>query len=304
MLRFCLLIVSILFLVLTQVASAQERGIRISPALLDIVLDETEDEKQIQVTIENLTNNTVQLALSAIDFRQANETGGIDFSGVDSQDYSYSLASFISFETSSVTIEKGSSETVTIKVMNRPDLSPGGHYAAIVGHQVMNLVDEADRTATVRPAVSSLVLLRKTGGEVFSISLLETNWPKTIMFGFPNRQLELLFQNEGNVHLIPYGTVTISDMFGHEITRGTINNSSSIIFPEARRWLDVRLNPISYKLPVSFVTMNIKGRDSIDKTTFVYQQTALLINPLILIVLTGLIGGSLYYRKRKNAKEA
>jgi len=298
-----LITAAILLFVFPGISFAQEKGIRISPALLDVVIDGDDSEKDIEITIENLTGNTIQLSLTALDFKQANETGGIDFLGIDAQDYSYALASFISFESSIVTIENGERQSVEATVTNRPDLSPGGHYAAIVGHLV-NENNDVDRSAAVRPAISSLVLLRKTGGEVFSQSLLETNWPKTVMFGFPNTQLQLLFQNEGNVHLIPYGTVTIKDIFGQQITRGTINNASSIIFPESRRWVDVRLNPFSYKLPLSFVTMDIKGRDSIDKTTFVYQQTALLINPLILIVLTGLIGGSLYYKKKKNAKKA
>jgi len=296
------IVLILLFLLLPSHSFAQEQGIRISPAFLDITLDPSQTKKDIPIEIENLTSQPVQLSLSAIDFRQANENGGIDFSGIDSQDYSYSLASFISFESTSVTLQAGEKDTINVEVTNRADLSPGGHYAAIVG-QTTN-VEEEGRSASVKPAVSTLILLRKTGGEVFSISLLETNWPKTFMLNFPNNQLKLLFQNEGNVHLIPYGTVSIKDIFGQEITRGSINNASSIIFPEARRWVDVKLAPFNYRIPVSFVTMEIKGRDSIDKTTFVYQQTALLINPIMLTVLSmSLIGGFILYRKKKKKND-
>lgn len=304
MLRFSLFFCSLLFFLLPLKSFAQESGIKISPAFIDVVLEQGEEEKDLNIEVENLTNETIQLSLSAIDFRQANETGGIDFLGIDAQNYSYSLASFLSFETTSITLEKGEKDTIDVKIINRPDLSPGGHYAAVVGHLVTENNDEGE-SAQVRPAVSSLIMLRKTGGEVFSLSLLETNWSKTIMFGFPTHQLQLLFQNEGNVHLIPYGTVTITDIFGQQITKGTINNASSIIFPEAQRLVDVRLNEFEYYLPLSFITMDIKGHDSIDKTTFVYQQTALLINPIVIIVIVLLAIGLIYLRKRKkNAKEA
>lgn len=304
MYRLIILVGLFFFLVFPSSSFAQENGIRVSPAFLEVELDEAESEKEVEIEIENLTNETISLDFFAIDFRQANELGGVDFLGVNSQDYSYSLASFISFETTSITLEKGESQSLNVTITNRPDLSPGGHYAAIVG----NLEGENDRneeSALVKPAVSSLILLRKSGGEVFSISLLETNWPNTLMFGFPNRQLQLLLQNEGNVHLIPYGTVTIKDIFGKEIAKGSINNASSIILPEARRWVDVRLDEINYSLPFSFVTMDIKGRDSIDKTTFVYSQTAILINPILLAILVLISGITIFYlKKRKNAKKA
>lgn len=304
MFKFALLIHLFSFLFLPAGSFAQESGIKVSPAFLEVVLGESESEKDVEVEIENLTDDTVQISLFAIDFRQANENGGIDFLGVNSQDYSYSLASFISFETTSITLQKGEKDTVNVKITNRPDLSPGGHYAAIVGN-VESDTGSLNESAEVKPAISSLILLRKSGGEVFSMSLLETNWPKTLMFGFPDRQMQILIQNEGNVHLIPYGTVIIKDIFGNEITRGTINNGSFIILPESRRWIDVRLNPFSYNFPLSFVTIDIKGRDNIDKTTFVYQQTALLINPVVILgglVLIGLI--TFYFKRRRNAKKA
>ena len=189
---------------------ASTKGITVSPAFTEVILKKGES-KVAEVTIQNNTKETVTFELFPLDFRQGGDFGEISFLGQDSESYSYSLASFLSLETSQVTVEPSGSEQIKVTVEDRESLSPGGHYAAVVG-RIVQENDKSDNTI-ISPSVSSLILVRKVGGERFNINLLDNNWPKGIAFSYPQNTL-LKMQNEGNVHLIPYGTFEVKDIFG------------------------------------------------------------------------------------------
>jgi hypothetical protein len=144
---------------------------------------------------------------------------------------------------------------------------------------------------TILPAVSSLILLKKTGGEQYNLSIREVDWPHNLVEFFYPKKIHVTFQNEGNVHLVPYGRIEIRDMFNRLISKAIINPSSLYIFPSSRRRISLETEPISISLPLSFNTLTIRGQDSLKKTNFAYQETYLYVNPFagILLILLPII---------------
>jgi hypothetical protein len=301
MVTYILVIFSFFIVALANPAimHAQRQGtLEVNPAYQEVVLEKTNQETTISLIYTNHSPQQISLELYPIDFSQQGENGGISFLGRESGTYAYSLSSFLSFESNALQLGPGEKRTFTVVVRNREDISPGGHYAAIIAKQVQGTSE-----TTVSPAISSLIFMRKTGGERFNVSIQKTDWPRfPIVFSIP-KQVGISFQNAGNIHVIPYGRLEITDMFGRLLQKGTINSSSAIILPESRRLITAELHQLTYMLPLSLHTMAIKGSDSLQKVTYVHQESFLYINPWLLIILLLVSITIVYLRKRKKIKK-
>jgi hypothetical protein len=282
-------------------AQSPNGSLRAEPAFTEVVLNQPDEEKSVAIEYKNDSTSPVSLELFPLDFKQQDETGVISFLGKDAGSFSYSLSSFLTFPVTTLELQPQEKKTVQIAVKNRPDLSPGGHYAAIIARQRNDQRSQSD--TAISPSLSTLILLRKTGGERFNLSLKSVNWPDNfIVFAYPS-SIHLFFQNEGNVHVVPYGRVEIVDMFGRVIYKGVINTSSARIFPSSRRYINTDLRHITSSLPLSINTISMKGNDSLHKTTFSYSESFIYINLFFVvgvIVVMYIAFRIIKTRKKKN----
>ena len=293
------LLVSVAWIIPANIEAASPSGLQVSPAYVDVSLPQIASQQEIPITYYNTSNEVLVLELFPIDFRQTSPYGQIGFLGKEAGEYSYSLSSFLSFETNRLELAPGERKTMTVVARNRKDLTPGGHYAAVVAR----MVQQIGETPTVSPAVSSLIYLRKVGGERFNLSLKEVSWPEhTIVFSIPTT-LTLLFQNEGNIHLIPYGEVTVTDLFGRKVLDGVVNEGSVRILPESRRYVPVYLQQHAFHFPLSVYFLTIKGRDSLGEVTYNFSDTFIYIHPLMGSLPFILIGLWLVIRRKRKKKE-
>jgi hypothetical protein len=280
-----------------EAKNAAEGTLQLSPAYVEVTLDKPDETKQIQIFLTNNTSHQITLQMSPIDFKQKEPEGITTFIGQD-ESYSYSLASFLSFESDTLVLEPGEKKPFTVQITNRKDVSPGGHYAAVVAKLA---TDAHTGGATyLAPGVSSLIYLRKTGGERYSASLKNVSWPSTdVVFDYQT-YAQLLFQNEGNVHIIPYGLVEITDSLHRVLYKGIVNTSSARILPESRRQIDVNLKKLEWSFPISFNTVTVSGHDSLNKLHYSYNRKFIYINPLTSVFIAAVI--LLIWRVRKRKK--
>ena len=275
---------------------AQKGSIQIEPAYIEVVLDQKSSEKQFDVTVKNNSSKNISLDIFPIDFQSSGVRGGITFLGQEASSYSYSLSSFLSFETNRLDIDSGEQRKLTVTVRNRPNLSPGGHYAAVVA-RLANDSKTSDANI-ISPALSSLIFMRKEGGEIFNLSIREVDFPSSaVSFGVP-REVEAEFQNDGNVHVVPYGKLEIKDIFGRIVYKGVLNTSSAIVMPETRRIIATQVKKTGWMLPISLNEVSITGTDSLKKTSYLHKDSFFYINPFVLIIFFILIA-YLIIRKRK-----
>ena len=271
-----------------RVQAATKGTLEVTPAFIDVTLSQPGEEKKIPITYINHSDKSIRLQLFTIDLKQKDSNGIPSFINESGTSLSYSLSSFLRLETESVSVDPNEKRIVNVSALNRDDLSPGGHYAAVIA-RVMADEPTAGKT-TVSPSVSTTILLRKSGGESFNLSLKSSNWPAAwLVFGYPS-VVSLEFQNEGNIHLIPYGRVEINDLFGRMLFKGVINENSLYVFPETRRLITSNLRSIEQSFPISVNVMNVSGNDSLKKTTFIYKSTFVYINPWLIVGLILLMG--------------
>lgn len=263
-------------------------SIGLHPAYSDVVLQKPDEEKFLDLFFLNNSDKPISLNISAIDFKQKDLIGIVTFLGENSKDFSYSLASFLNFETNRLDIEPNQQKKLRVFIKNREDVSPGGHYAAVIGRLIEPKGDS--HKSYVAPSVSSLIYLEKKGGERFKIVLKDLSWPSSfIAFGYPGG-LGLTFSNDGNVHLIPYGRLEIKDIFDRLLYRGVVNSDSSRILPETRRIISVDLVKTANSLPFSVNTISVSGTDSLNKVSYSDREVFIYIDPILLAILVfGLI---------------
>ena len=302
--RFSLIpgILFVILLVLPQTVRAD--SIKIEPAFIEVEMESTESAKEFVFTITNNSDKELSIDLSGIDFRQSDDPyGNVSFLGKEIKDYTYGLTSFISFTNNNLELKQQEKREINVTIANRQDLSPGGHYGAVIVRQRPG--SSTDNTI-VTPALSSLVYLTKKGGERYNLSFKDVDFPKIpIVFAHPSTYF-ILLQNDGNVHLTPYGRADITDIFGRLIYKGIINENSLKVLPKSRKYIPVYSKKVSTPVPISINKISIQGRDSLDKTKFSYQDYFLYINPVfgtgVIIGLIILVLIWLKKRKTKNLK--
>ena len=233
--------------------------ITIAPPFQDVTITQADQEMPLELTVSNDTSHTQEITLSVIDFGQLNESGGVAFIGQQSSllERKYGLAAWLNLPKQTVILEPGDTETITATIINKASLSPGGHYAGIIGRLETDLSSTSENNISVQPSFVSLVFAKKTGGEKYSLSFVSLEHNGSIV-KLPN-QVELRFNNTGNVHVVPRGTVHILGNDGSEIAKGIINQNSLPILPESFRIYSVELDDINptiapglYRLEISY----------------------------------------------------
>jgi hypothetical protein len=235
------------------------QGITISPAYQQSSVSEGESERAVSFTITN--NRPVQqdFKLSVADFNTLGETGGLFFVGANPTQLQkkYGLAKWFKLSQDKITLGAKQSAKIEAQILNLPDMSPGGHYGALM--ITANSVESGNdvNKVALNPIASSLLFVTKLGGDTHKLSLSDVQVSRSL-FKLPD-SITLRFHNAGNTHLIPRGIVTVSDAQGNIVSKGIINDSSSIILPETNRKIFVPLNtvkhsskPGQYKLKVDF----------------------------------------------------
>ncbi len=231
-------------------AETRPAAIVISPFLQSVSINASEATKSFPVEITNNTKVEQAFSLSAVDFGALDETGGLVFMGAnaDALVKKYGLASWLQLPVTSLQIQPGKKATITATIVNDNSFTPGGHYAAIVA-SVDNKSGEISNSIAFKQKLSSLVFATKVGGESYDLSLSsishDASWRSL------PKKVSLLFKNQGNVHVVPRGTVELVDISGRVVSRGIINEASSYVLPERSRRLDVELKSMgkSVSLP-------------------------------------------------------
>lgn len=104
----------------------------------------------------------------------------------------------------------------TIRVPH--DAAPGGHYAAVlIGNRAPRATGQS--SISVASSIASLIFL-SVAGDVDERARIRDFVTDQALYEKPEARFSLRFENQGNIHVQPRGTITIYNMFGKE--RGTV----------------------------------------------------------------------------------
>jgi hypothetical protein len=272
-----------------DVKQQSPKGITLSPALVQATVQSTESEHQIVFQITNNEQAQQNIKISTADFNTLDESGGLVFVGTNPTHLQkkYGLAEWITLSNSSLSLEPGQTAKISATITNQSTLSPGGHYGAL-----MLTLDDSSQSASqnkvaVHPIATSLLFVNKVGGDTHRLKLTNVNSNHNI-FKLP-QDITLRFYNDGNTHLIPRGTIEITDPRGKLVAKGVINENSNLLLPETYRKFSVPIKRISnsvfpgkYKIVTNF---RFDGYDQIRT----YRTSQFLLTPLLLLFVLSLV---------------
>lgn len=182
--------------------------------------------------VKVINNNTVAVTYyaQAVDFEASGETGNASFVPVidelnDPTLDTFSLASWITFTSTSVLVGAGQSAEIPFTITVPKDAEPGGHYAAILVGTQPGAAQSQGALVKVSSYVSSLILLQIQGDIVESGRIREFS-TSNILYQSPEADFVLRFENTGNTHIKPEGDITIYNMWGKERGQVLINQDS------------------------------------------------------------------------------
>lgn len=164
-----------------------------------------------KIKLFNEEQGVVELYAEVVPFGAQGEDGTPSFD-FDAEKIGFS--SWIQIATDPIILEPGQSAEVPV-VINPPETAPpGGHYAAIFFSEQ---APEADPTAggqvTIGSKVGTLYLARVSGEIIEQGLIAEFNATKSVYNRLPV-DFEIRFQNSGNTHMRPSGSIAINNLFG------------------------------------------------------------------------------------------
>lgn len=298
---------AIVTLMLAIPVSAAGEGFVISPAFQSVSLQTAQLSGDYVLQLTNTTAIDQNFKLSAVDFGTLDESGGVAFLGSPTSEleHRYGLASWMRLGADKVFVARGKTVMIPVSIENRSSLAPGGHYGAILATAVSETGSAGGNNPRVSftQVLSSLVLLTKAGGINPSLIL------KAVKIDHGGARLPvavtLRFLNDGNVHLVPRGTITITDPVGRVVQRGALNDGSTAILPESfRRYPTPLVKVAPAWLPGRYTVRANYRYDGTDKTkqsdtTFWYAGLAVVwVVGLASTAFIGLLALRLWRRRR------
>jgi hypothetical protein len=269
-------------------ATPKPTGITISPASQQIVMSGAEAQHRLEFTITNNESKTQTINVTTADFNTLGESGGLAFVGTNPTQLQkkYGLATWLNIPENTVTLPPKHSTTISTFILNQPNMSPGGHYGALMlSLDNSNTSTKSRNNVALHAIASSLIFVNKTGGDTHILKLTDVLVGRS-PFKLPN-SVTLRFKNDGNTHLVPRGVITLTSPGGKLISKGIINENSNLVLPETYRRMSIPLNSVSAPLRPGGYTLRVDFRFDGYNQFRSYQSKIFLLTPsrLVIIVL-------------------
>lgn len=156
----------------------------------------------------------------------------------------YSLKDFLNPEIDAFSLKLGEKITIPVELSIPADTPPGGYYGAvIVSNTNRDLTEGQSADAQGQTQVISRVgvlFLVRVNGEVTEAGSLEDFkllGPESSFRQSPPTGFEVLFRNSGNVHLVPHGKITVTNLIGTIVDSLPVD--AYFALPDALRYREV-----------------------------------------------------------------
>ncbi len=285
--NYFLIMASVLWLGLfaPSVVTAQtsEPVMSLTPDRFEFVLEPGETARPV-ITVNNNTAEPLQFKVEVEDFGPTKDlVSVIRLYGLEAGPSSLKNYVIVAPEYEQFILSPGERLAIPVTITLPNNLAPGGLYGAIVVGAMKLGEDHAQ--AKVMTRLGSLLFVRVAGavyesGELKEFGLIRDREEQKLRF-------QLLFENQGDIYLNPYGLVTVYDWFGKAV--GWQEIKPWFVLPHSFRRQEVWLSaewPAGYYRAV--VTLNRGYADQIDE-----QSLGFWLWPASGWLGLGLIGGSL-----------
>lgn len=284
------------FLLVRHLVLAQEAiGIAISPPTFEISANPGETIAN-RIKVQNLTDKPLGITVDRRNFTALGEEGAV---GLTEEETPFSLAAWISVSPSEAEIPAKSTAVFAFTIDIPTNAEPGGHFGSIV-FQTRGKIPKGQTGAAVSQEIGALVLLR-LAGDTTEKAAIESFKAKKFFVEYGPVEFEARVKNQGNVHIKPTGTITVSNIFGKKVASFAVEPRN--VLPDAIR-----------KIPATWERKFLFGKYTAT-ASLVYgsQNESLTASAAFIgfpyrvaggVLLVLIIVGILVYRRRKRVGQA
>ncbi len=254
-------------------------------------------EKSKYITIVNRTGETHKFSVETQDFHGTRDPSDpLNF--LDNVDSPWSAREWLTPELETFTLRHGERAKFEVKVKVPKDARIGGHYAAvfITTSRPEEKIDN-DNYIPIKSRLGALFLIIIPGKVVESGDIKSFNTTKATYYKGPINT-DIVFQNDGNIHLKPGGQILIRNQWGLVVDKLKVEQWT--VLPDAVRktmatWDDKPLLRIGkYSAEVILSYGEKEKQFSMAKTTFWVLPLNLIFGSSLLILASSV---GLYYRQ-------
>ncbi|MFA5095045.1 MAG: hypothetical protein WC447_00025 [Candidatus Paceibacterota bacterium] len=227
----------------TNVGVTVQNDFVVEPGKTEVFLNP--GEKMVKnISVTNRVDKAVRFKLTTEDFVGTNDPNQPVLLMGDTNS-PYSLKDFIVPEITEFSLEFGEKITIPVTISVPLNAEPRGYYGALI---ISNDPDKLENDTTketegktrIISRIGSLFLLKINGegkeeGKVEDFKLIG---PEKIFYSQRPEGFEIAYKNTGNVHLVPYGTITIKNIFGKVLN--TLPVDAYFVLPDSIRYREVK----------------------------------------------------------------
>ena len=219
------------------------------------------------------------------------------------------MSGWFTVPTKDIVIPRGKTGDIpfTIKVPENAD--PGGHYAGIMVGTRPSTEKIGGSGAGISSAVTSLFFLR-VPGDVKEEGEIRDFYAEQSVLQSPDALFSLRFENTGNVHLVPEGSIIITNMWGKERGMIEVNKEHGYgnVLPASTRKFEFNWHGESnifefgrYKALATLV-YGEDGRKTVYRTTYFWVIPWMQVLPFVIAI--GFFGWFILWSIRRYIRKA
>jgi len=223
----------------------------------------------------------------------------------------YALRDYLHPEITEFTLEHGERMVLPVNIVIPENMAPGGLYGSVI---ISTIPDELPNNETGQNAegqiqvigrVGCLFFIRVKGDVKEEGSLVSFDTVKSKHFYQKTPiAFSILYSNQGNVHLNPYGTIKIKNILGREI--GSVNVDAYFAMPQSKRYREAQWDKgLSIGIYTASLALNRGYSDIIDNAKvrfFVFPLKTVGIIAICIALFVALIwflGSRFEFKKKK-----
>ncbi len=209
----------------------------LSPAKLEVKLDPGDTSKQ-EITVTNRQDRSMDFSVSIEDFTGSeNPAQAVVLLG--SERGPYSLRDFLKPEIETFTLKPKEEIRFSVQVSIPEDATPGGRYGTVLISSAPSHTNGSGSVTISRLGALFFVRVNGDAKEEGLLSDFHMSGDKKFFTQGPF-PFEIFFKNTGNVHLVPYGIISVKNILGQEV--GSLQIEPYFALPSAVRYRQVTWN--------------------------------------------------------------
>ncbi len=256
------------------------------------------------ITITNRASSRVSFKVEVEDFiGSSDQDKPVVLLGSEKSPYSFK--DNVIPEITTFSLESNGSIVIPVKINVPIDAQPGGFYTSVLVSNAPSVdsgaqSSEVEGTTKIVSRVGTLFFVRVNGvaKESGALDDLKVIYPTK---DNPNLyKFNILFKNDGNVHLVPYGWITVTNTFGKMIGKFPVD--AYFAMPKSIRYREVEWSaPFLFGRYTASSDINRGyGSDLIDTKTVTFWvipwKIAVITLVIVLVIVLGLY---LFFKKFK-----